>query len=889
MADAAASMPAGAAGSKAPAGDLAGPIPFITVDEATNKFVVAPEAVDYLRGLNPKRRLAIVSIAGMYRTGKSYILNMMMGRPAGFEVGPTVRACTKGIWLWGGVISAKDMPQGDVAADVKPAPGSQAASSGGEEDTVDLLFMDTEGLGSTSRSETYDSRVFALALLLSSYFVYNSVGTIDGSAISKLSLVVNLTKHIHVRSHSRDADTGSEFGQFFPQFLWVVRDFGVRLERDGRRISARDYLEDALKPEPGVSDGADTKNSVRLLLRSFFPERDCVTMVRPVTDEAKLAGLAAEPWDALRPEFRAQVDALRRRVFTGARPKTLFGQPVSGAMLVELAAAYTGAMNENRAPTISTAWERVVDSRCAEAAEAALREYDASFRELSTARAKADAAAEAAGAAEGGGGAAASAGAAATAAGGEGAAADDAAAAAVAGARARISALREGPGPGAAALRADVLSSAALLEVADEALARATARFRRDAVKDDARAEPFAGRVAAGAAERRRELVAANEAASARACAAVAAAAWEAAAEAVPALTSAASSATAAAAAEGAAAGGDGGGAGGGGGGGGATHATASRVVDAARRRLAAFEAAYRACAVGPARERVWGGWVLGRPLEAAAADADVADGAARRALQAARSEAEAVRLEKLEAEGRLRVAEEAARSERARLQAALESAAAEGATKQEALRSQLEAASDERRRVEARAERARAAAEEEAAARRDELKEARAAETAARTALSTAQAGLLARLEAKLDSSAELAEARGRIATLTKLAADARVSEEAAEKRAAVAEERAAAATDRAASLARETELLRESVEVKQHLIDAREAEKEEVEYQWGVSKAENASLESEKLELQTAVAGWKGLCGQLKVALGRRGPPSGLDEIERRLYASV
>lgn len=42
----------------------AGPIPFVTVDDSTGKFAIADEAVAYLRGLNPKRRLAIVSIAG---------------------------------------------------------------------------------------------------------------------------------------------------------------------------------------------------------------------------------------------------------------------------------------------------------------------------------------------------------------------------------------------------------------------------------------------------------------------------------------------------------------------------------------------------------------------------------------------------------------------------------------------------------------------------------------------------------------------------------------------------------------------------------------------------------------------------------------------------------
>jgi hypothetical protein len=43
---------------------------------------------------------------------------------------------------------------------------------------------------------------------------YNSVGTIDGNAINKLNLVVNLTRHIHVKAMVRDEeDSGMEFSE----------------------------------------------------------------------------------------------------------------------------------------------------------------------------------------------------------------------------------------------------------------------------------------------------------------------------------------------------------------------------------------------------------------------------------------------------------------------------------------------------------------------------------------------------------------------------------------------------------------------------------------------------------------------------------------------------
>ena len=40
--------------------------------------------------------IGIIGVAGMYRTGKSYLLNrMILNRSDGFGVGPTINPCTK--------------------------------------------------------------------------------------------------------------------------------------------------------------------------------------------------------------------------------------------------------------------------------------------------------------------------------------------------------------------------------------------------------------------------------------------------------------------------------------------------------------------------------------------------------------------------------------------------------------------------------------------------------------------------------------------------------------------------------------------------------------------------------------------------------------------------
>ena len=343
-------------------------VPFLTED-GDGKFTVSLEAISVLEKV--KAPLAVVSVAGMWRTGKSFLLNSLLGlngKTDSFVVGNTVNACTKGLWLWGEPVTL--------------------------DDGLTVLFVDSEGLGSTSRTQTEDCQIFSLAILLSSFFIWNSRGVIDGNALEDFALVVNLTKHIHIRSTAGKGEgsthlanvninqhmgTGHELStlaEHFPSFLWVVRDFTLRLERNGREIDDRQYLDEALKPQKDVQKNGSSRNEIRKLLTTFFKSRDCLTLVRPAEDEAMLRNLSAQPLESLRPEFVKRLKILKTKVFGALRPKILNGRLMSGAMLATLAQTYAEALNSGGVPTISTAWDRVLENQASESVARAAELYE---------------------------------------------------------------------------------------------------------------------------------------------------------------------------------------------------------------------------------------------------------------------------------------------------------------------------------------------------------------------------------------------------------------------------------------------------------------------------------------------------------------------------------
>uniref|UniRef100_A0A8C2FIH0 GB1/RHD3-type G domain-containing protein n=1 Tax=Cyprinus carpio TaxID=7962 RepID=A0A8C2FIH0_CYPCA len=292
------------------------------------KLYVKESALQILQKI--EQPVVVVAVVGLYRTGKSYLMNRLAGTQTGFALGSTIESKTKGIWMW-----------------CVPHPNKAGTT---------LVLLDTEGLGDVDKGDSkHDSNIFCLAVLLSSTLVYNSRGTIDNRAVEELQYVTELTECIKVKSSNNDADDSGEFVKFFPSFIWAVRDFTLERKIDGNDATEDEYLEFALKLKTGTSKKVMEYNLPRECIQNYFPSRKCFTFPFPTAPEnvSRLEKLDSADMSS---EFLEVTDNFCKYVFQKSDVKKLKdGITVSGRVLGYLAKNYVDTISSGVVPCLENA------------------------------------------------------------------------------------------------------------------------------------------------------------------------------------------------------------------------------------------------------------------------------------------------------------------------------------------------------------------------------------------------------------------------------------------------------------------------------------------------------------------------------------------------------
>ncbi|CAN7993322.1 unnamed protein product [Ixodes hexagonus] len=287
--------------------------------------------------------VATIAVVGKFHSGKSFLMNQLMGKTKGFGIGPTVRPETMGIWMWGQPLKVS-LPSGQK---------------------LSLIFLDTEGnlvsgFAANNVSENYDAKIFAVATLISSHLIYNSVKIIDQADIDYLELLARRTQLFALRSQLSRAKWNDGFVHdllSFPPLLWVVQDF-VQTTLDNE--TPTQWLHRLMETHTRESE------DYKISLLDIFKSLECHTLFLPAVKRLLLTDLSEAREEDLTEEYIEERDALSKRLQETLVPKTKNGRPITGAELTTLFEVLVEASNDGSLADVPSRWtsfvERIMDS-----------------------------------------------------------------------------------------------------------------------------------------------------------------------------------------------------------------------------------------------------------------------------------------------------------------------------------------------------------------------------------------------------------------------------------------------------------------------------------------------------------------------------------------------
>jgi hypothetical protein len=301
------------------------------------------------------RLLRVVSIVGPYRSGKSFLLNRVLGRSSeegGFGVSHRAQSSTKGLWMMPTLLQV-EATEGILAHELA------------------VLLVDTEGLGDPLAVDAAsDVQRVLLTLLLSSHTLLNLTNVLNDGTLQMLAFVTELPQRMQFEAQQEQASAPqpaaaqthasatasspsvSPLSLLLPPLTFVIRDWTKSLEEFGH--DADQYLASTLA-EQAVPAGCQTAgaaiksfNLVRSAVRSSFPALGCCTLPFPVLrpeDECQLLHSKAGV-DRLTPKFIAAERACWRRVLTQLPEKMFAGVALSTASLIHCVQTLVDTLND---------------------------------------------------------------------------------------------------------------------------------------------------------------------------------------------------------------------------------------------------------------------------------------------------------------------------------------------------------------------------------------------------------------------------------------------------------------------------------------------------------------------------------------------------------------
>lgn len=301
--------------------------------------------------------VVVVSVAGKFREGKSFLLNFflryfMNGTQAnwmddasakleGFSWRGGSERETTGIFVWSEVF-------------VVPTTGGKK---------VAVIFLDTQGIFDGKSTQTYSTKVFALSIMASSLQIYN---------ISK-QIGEDHLQHLHLFSQYGKLALNKTGEKPFQELLFLVRDWPHEHEMSYGLTGGKKHLETCLRIE---EEQEPELQSVRRDISSSFKKISCFLMPDPgkkVKSERTFDGRLSDIDNDFKRELKVLVSSFLQP--NKLILKNMNGCAISCKELLSHLESYGKVFNGNDLPDPKSMFEAFVEANNSTAVNRAIDQY----------------------------------------------------------------------------------------------------------------------------------------------------------------------------------------------------------------------------------------------------------------------------------------------------------------------------------------------------------------------------------------------------------------------------------------------------------------------------------------------------------------------------------
>uniref|UniRef100_T1IMV3 GB1/RHD3-type G domain-containing protein n=1 Tax=Strigamia maritima TaxID=126957 RepID=T1IMV3_STRMM len=309
--------------------------------------------------------VAILSVAGDFRKGKSFLLNFILRyfhhdrrdnwlrvnideKLEGFHWTDGAEADTTGIWLWSEPLMMKDINGGQVA----------------------LFLMDTQGAFDSKQSLEDTTRIFALTGMISSVMIFN------------------LKKDLQ-RNNLQDLHYFTEYGKIamqnetethpFEKLIFLIRDWEHIDDYKWGFRGGNDYLKKIFATS---EEQDDDSRQVRETLRANFKQLDCFLLPHPGDIVWKNVEFKGEIRH-LEKDFLDELNDLISIIASDANieAKSIcfengISQPLTGERMFTYFSEYFTCLTSKEMPPVEELFDLTVDMHNRAAMDLAVEEFE---------------------------------------------------------------------------------------------------------------------------------------------------------------------------------------------------------------------------------------------------------------------------------------------------------------------------------------------------------------------------------------------------------------------------------------------------------------------------------------------------------------------------------